>query len=195
VTGNNLTFKGDTTRRFLLCDLDAQMEKPEEREFSRNLEAYIKEHRAEIVIAGLVMLRAYFLAADKPRINSYASFEDWSFLIRGTLVWCSLPDPYESKAEIEENDPVREGHILVIEAWKSAFGNKPVKAEDVLNPDAGSHGLVDALNMAVSFKGKKLSPREVGYWLRGKNGVLINGMCFRKVGGNTKSTKWAVETR
>ena len=70
VTGNNLIIKGDLATRFLICQMDAQVERPEERTFKRNLDQYVQDHRAELVTNGLTILRAHFLATDKTQLTA-----------------------------------------------------------------------------------------------------------------------------
>lgn len=162
ITGNNLTLRGDTVRRFLLCELDAQMERPEERPFKRDLESYIKAHRPEIVIAGLTMLRAHFLAANKPKLKPYGSFGEWSALVRSTIVWCSEPDPCESKSRIEADDPEREGLLAVLNAWRDAFGDKPATIKDALDPQVGGQELIDVLTSVTPTSNKMPLAKAVG---------------------------------
>ena len=78
-TGNNLTFIGDLTTRTLLCQLDPQVERPEERSFSIDLHKYIPEHRPQLVKAGLTILRAYHVAGKPAQdIKQFGRFEEWS---------------------------------------------------------------------------------------------------------------------
>jgi hypothetical protein len=56
-TGNNLSFRGDITRRVVLCTMDAGLERPDERRFSRNLYKYVPAHRGPIINAALTTLR------------------------------------------------------------------------------------------------------------------------------------------
>ena len=64
-TGNNLKFKNDITARLLKCRLDAAMENPEERKFDWEPVAYALEHRAELVQAALIVLRAYIMSGER----------------------------------------------------------------------------------------------------------------------------------
>ena len=53
ITGNNLRFRGDLSCRALLCRIDAGMESPENRTFSRpQLPEFLKNNRRELVISG-----------------------------------------------------------------------------------------------------------------------------------------------
>jgi hypothetical protein len=106
-TGNNVTFRGDTARRCLHIRLDSDLEKPESREGFKHpdLLAWVHEHRPRLVMAALTMLRAY-CAAGRPRVavKTWGSFEGWSALVRNAIVWCGLPDPAETRAELNEVD-------------------------------------------------------------------------------------------
>jgi len=66
LTGNGLQFVGDLTTRALLIEIAQQLERPEEREYKRDLPAYIAEHRGELLAAALTIPLAY-LAAGEPR--------------------------------------------------------------------------------------------------------------------------------
>ena len=92
-TGNNLVVAGDLTTRIVPCNLDPQVERPEEREFQRNLYDWIPANRPALIQAGLTVLRAYIVAG-KPKqpIKNFARFEDWSRLVRSALVWLGSVD-------------------------------------------------------------------------------------------------------
>jgi hypothetical protein len=109
--GNNLVLVGDLTRRAIVCRLDAQMERPELRQFKVDPVAVARLRRINYVAAALTMMRARVMSGPKtnllPRLGS---FEDWSFLVRDTLVWLGEPDPCDTMDQIRANDPV--GHQL-----------------------------------------------------------------------------------
>ena len=58
-TGNNLTIKGDMTRRAIVSHLDAKMERPELREFSFEPVERAKAERGVYVVAALTILLAF----------------------------------------------------------------------------------------------------------------------------------------
>jgi hypothetical protein len=49
-TGNNLTFRGDITRRVVVCRLDARQERPDERQFSFDPGEVARQQRGELVV-------------------------------------------------------------------------------------------------------------------------------------------------
>jgi len=132
VTGNNLVFMGDISTRAVLCKLDPEVERPEEREFAINLREYIPQHRGKLVKAALTILRAYHFAGKEPQdIKQFGRFEDWSNLIRSAIVWIEMTDPCESRKEIEESDPVRQQLTEFFTAWYTVFEDRPIKAREL----------------------------------------------------------------
>jgi hypothetical protein len=61
-TGNNLTVKGDLITRIVPVVLDPACERPEERQFDRDLHTWVLRHRGRLVTARLTVLRAYHVA-------------------------------------------------------------------------------------------------------------------------------------
>lgn len=133
-TGNNLTFVGDITTRTILCTLNAQCERPEEREFEIDLRSYIPNHRSELVYSALTILRAYIVAGrPKQPISQFGRFEEWSDLVRSAIVWIGLEDPCKSRREIENTDPVRLAIRALFAAWFAVFDNTPIKVKAIIN--------------------------------------------------------------
>jgi hypothetical protein len=65
-TGNNLTAKGDMTRRLLRCTIDPKMEYPERRDFENEPVTDAKHDRLHYLAGALTILRAY-IVADRPK--------------------------------------------------------------------------------------------------------------------------------
>ena len=120
-SGNNVTFKGDTARRCIPIRLESDLEKPERREGFKHPEllVWVRENRSSLVMAALTILRAYS-AAGRPKtgIKPWGSFEGWSALVREALVWCELPDPGETRAELDEVDTDSNVLADLIAGWE-----------------------------------------------------------------------------
>lgn len=185
-TGNNLTICGDMTRRTLICTLDAEVEKPAERQFQRkNLEKWILDHRGKLVHAALTILRAYHVAG-KPipdGMKPMNGFNDWSHFVRGSLAWLGEADPKDSQLEIEAHDPEREGLRTVLHAWHEHFGNGFVTTKDLLAREAPGGGelpdsqiaLYQALLEAIPHR-RELTSRALGKWLANHANRVIDGL-------------------
>lgn len=133
-TGNNLTLQGDMTRRVIPCQLDPQCERPEERQFSRNLYEWIPKHRPALVVAALTALRAY-LVAGKPRqpIATFGSFEQWSDLVRSALVWLGEADPNQGRARLETTDSIGAKLRGLMMVWYAAFKTAPATGKEAVS--------------------------------------------------------------
>jgi hypothetical protein len=130
-TGNNVKVRGDMTRRCVKCRIDAGKERPEEREFRGDLRAYVREHRAELVVAGLTILRAFAVAPDRHKVIDvlppYGSFTEWTDRVRGALVWLGEDDPCDTRGSIRDDDPVTSGLAGLVAAWTASLGTGEIK--------------------------------------------------------------------
>jgi hypothetical protein len=175
-TGNNLSLRGDMTRRAVLCRLDPHCERPELREFDRDPIKEAKELRGHYVAAALTILRAYHAAGRPKQTRALGSFGDWSRWIRDALVWLGEADPVASMEELRANDPVLENLNNVLAQWLRVIGpNKPVSVRDIIevatqkkhewyerdfvNPD-----FREAL-LNVAGAGGVVNPNRLGKWL------------------------------
>lgn len=182
-TGNNLSFQGDLSTRTLLCLLDPQCERPEERTFDIDLYQYIPEKRGEIVQAALSILRAYQVAGrPKQNIAPYGRFEEWSDFIRSALVWLGLTDPCESKKRIEDADPVRTSLRALLNNWYSVV-KEPVSLKDIvlIAKKEENQGLYESLMDIAGDKGE-INQKKLGYLFRSLQGRIENGLRLEQAG-------------
>ena len=150
-TSECLVIAGDLSARSLLCRLDPGVERPEEREFARDLHSWVPAHRGELAAAALTIIAAY-LAAGAPRlpVKNFARFEDWQRLCRFPLIWLGLADPCATRDNIEASDPEREKLRVLLTAWYEHFGERIVTIKEVISAaTANVVSLRDAIEMAV----------------------------------------------
>jgi len=124
-TGNNVSFRSgaDTARRTLHVRLESPEENPERRVgfTHRDLLGHVKENRPALVAAALTILRGY-CAAGRPedcKLSPWGSFEAWSALVRGAIVWAGYADPFathEGLVEVADTDAAALGGLL--DAWQ-----------------------------------------------------------------------------
>lgn len=172
-TGNNVEIAGDLTRRVLFCRIDPGVEFPEDRHFKRNLDQYLLDHRQRLVVAALTVLRA-FVEAGRPLGNArpFGSFEEWSDLVRATLIWLDEPDPCRTRVTLEEGDAEREWTQAFIDAWVSAFGEAELTAGELIASvgdeaaPAELRALAIALQPICGIAGGGLDAVSLGRWLR-----------------------------
>lgn len=193
-TGNNLKIHGDLTTRVLRCDLDPQVERPEERTFAVDLKTYIPENRGAIVAAVLTILRAYH-AAGRPRVGvpTFGRFEAWSDAVRAPLVWLGLADPCLSRADLEAEDTVRTGLVRVLATWFEAVGSERMTVNQIvsLSKDPAHDELRDAL-MEVAGRAGEINIRSLGKWLSKHEKRIEGGFRAEQVGVSGGVAAWKV---
>jgi hypothetical protein len=119
-TANNAQIQADTARRTLHIRMESPAERPEERTGFRHphLREHVITHRAELARAALTVLRAYVVAGRPAQtMPAWGSYEEWSAIVRGALVWLGRPDPAETRTALAENaDTERRGLALLLDA-------------------------------------------------------------------------------
>jgi putative DNA primase/helicase len=206
-TGNALRVRGDMVRRTLLCDLDANMERPELRKFESDPVAVVMANRGRYVSACLAIVRAYILAGRPDRKSSVASFTDWSDTVRSALCWLGCADPADSMERAREDDPELAELREVTTLWRDNFGlvesltakeladraEERTKTQigeptDYVNPEWR-----DCLLRIVSERGA-VSTKRLGYWLRNREGRIVDGLRLSKAtsAGHGGLVRWTV---
>jgi putative DNA primase/helicase len=173
--GNNLVVAADMTRRTLLCRMDAEVERPELREFHGDPVARVQADRGRYVVAALTVLRAYQVAARPGRPKALGSFEAWSETVRGALIWLGEADPVATIEAVRANDPKRGDLLAVTEHWARLIHAKPVTALEVVSTARSDPDFNEAL-LSVAGVAGVITTKRLGLWLRSNKGKIINGM-------------------
>lgn len=196
--GNNLEFREDVSRRAILCTMDAEVERPEERGgFDLDLKVEVPTRRGELVAACLTVLRAYIVAG-RPGLadlTPFASFEAWSTMVRAPLVWLGEPDPCETRVEVSAGDSANEELTEMLAAWEAAVGvGRVVTAKELLgeahSETPGGGALLAALE-AVCPRGA--SARAVGKYLAKVKGRIRGGRRIVVVRGEKEGLAYRLE--
>ncbi|MBM3266311.1 MAG: hypothetical protein FJZ01_01570 [Candidatus Sericytochromatia bacterium] len=161
VTGNNLRFRGDFTRRAIPIELRTALERPDERpetEFRHpDLMAWVREHRPALVAAVLTIARAYFAEGLPPQgLAPIGGFEGWSRVARNALVWLGLPDPAAGRQEVRATaDPDLMAFSAVSQAWHAAIGERFVTLAELVREirDASTSAMLALRDALDAFAG------------------------------------------
>lgn len=106
-TGNNIAIGPEMFRRILPARLVSPVENPEKRTGFRHadLRGYVTRRSAELRSAALTILRAYCVAGRPAAgLSAMGSFEGWSALVRGAIVWVGREDPATAIDALKETD-------------------------------------------------------------------------------------------
>lgn len=201
-TGNNVMLAADTSRRVLHIRLDSPHERPELREgFAvADIRKHVRQQRVEYLSAGLVILRAYFVAGcPKASLPSWGSFEGWSDLIRQAVVWCGEPDPGLTREEfIESADTERNSLRELLHGWGEMDADcAGVTTSAILTHLAtfqmSCHAVREAvLEMCPAPAGKLPSSRSLGKKLRSLVGRVVDGRFLDAKEDRNGSLVWRV---
>jgi hypothetical protein len=197
VTGNNLQFRADTARRVLPIRLVSDMENPEERsDFAYpNLLDHVTKNRAQLAVAALTILRAYF-AAGCPEVDktTWGSFESWHRVIRGAVCWLGLADPMATRETAKAQDESAEALGLLIAGLAEACNADPfgrgLSSQQICDEAANFPILKEALSVAV---GEKPSSRSVGNVLKKFSGRIQQNQRISSRDGRSNRKVWFVE--
>jgi len=205
-TGNALRVRGDMTRRTIVSDLDAEMERPELRIFATDPFADVIADRGRYVSAAIVIVRAYILAGSPGKLPSIASFNDWSNMVRSALVWLGCADPAESMNAAREDDPELAELREIVGLWRAAIPageartvkevadegmrHKPTEMgepTDLAHPE-----FRDALLRLAGERGA-INTKKLGRWLMNREGRIVDGHRVRRKGeAHGGVWRWAV---
>jgi hypothetical protein len=196
-TGNNLVLSDDLPRRTILCRIDAKMERPELREFAWEPVAKVSAERAQLIVQALTIMRAYAAAGYPDQPRALGSYEQWSRMVRGALMWVGLPDPVESMSEIHRDNPATEVMSALFECWEQVFGDRTVTAKDVLDAalagDGGSDTLVSFQDVVSSACQGRSNTDALGKWLRDHKGKVSDGRSLVAAGQRQHVNLWKIE--
>jgi putative DNA primase/helicase len=169
--------------------MNAGVERPENRSFSANPLEMVQADRGKYVAAALTVLRAYTAAGRPGKPAPLGSFENWSDLVRGALVWLGCADPVASTTTVVGDDPTRNATLAVMEAWNRCLGDARVTTREAV--DAANNDQRFGFAFADACGGR-WEPHTVGAWLRSVSQKLVAGRRFAKVSMRDGATVWTL---
>jgi hypothetical protein len=209
--GNNLRIVNDTQRRFLLCSMDAKMERPETRTFKTNPAKLIKENRGKYVAAALTIVRAFMVSGEKAKGSPFGSYETWCMMVREPLIWLGRDDPVATQETIRAKGPKLGSRKSLVEVWHECFGDHPktVKQviDDAIERDPPPEGVKDGkegpltrpwrygpLAEIAGGRGGGIDARRLGIWLSREEGRVVDRMRFERHGVSHHAACWRLVT-
>ena len=193
-SGNNLRLHDDLNPRALLGYLVPNTDRPEEREFDRNLKPWVIEQRYRLAPAAITVLRAYIAAGSPGQgLRGFGSAPDWSALVRSALVWLGHDDPVLTQERLRANDPVASTLARLLDAWHQAYGKTLMTAAEVVKNAYQHPDLEDVLKDVASKDGEKVNTRLLGNYLSQHANRIEAGFKLIQRGVSHKVGLWRVE--
>jgi hypothetical protein len=214
-SGNNVQFPEDTSRRSLVARLESRLENPEDRTDVRDLPAFIRSRRSELVADALIVLRSY-CSHGRPSAGTsrWGSFEEWSDLIPPAIVFAGGADVMSTRPRGEAVATDEQGALAVILDRLPSLSEEPMTSKaiiqtlwpparikalargdaDELAPDLWDD-LRDALEAIAIPRGQRTpSAKLLGERLRKLKGRVIGGRRIVAVQKHNHVSGWWVET-
>ncbi len=192
-TGNGTRVRADLVRRTLICDLDAKMERPQQRQFGKKPVDMVMEDRGKYVSAAIAIVRAYIDAGCPDRVPALAGFSDWSDLVCSALVWLGCDNPLETQDVASLDDPHAAELREMLACWEADIGlNRPLTVAGIVGQAQVKQELYDAILNVAADRGA-INNRRFGKWLGLRRGQISSGM--RLVNGDVSHglATWVLE--
>lgn len=193
-TAANLVLSNELVGRALHVRLETSYENPENRSDFKYypLLPHVHRERPKLASAALTILRAFFAAGcPDQKLSAWGSFEAWSRIVRGALVWAGMPDPIGGRKEMIESGDSELGVLeRVLIEWEKL--GKPTLVSDLLSEmhvGAFAHAaLKEALAELCECSADKLTTKIISMQLRKYKKKNVGGRRFDhkpKQGGGT----------
>lgn len=199
VTANNALFGADTLRRTQRIRLISDTDRPEGRSGFKHpdLRAWIERERPRLVHAALTILRAFTASGEAADVPVWGSFESWSRLVRGAIVWAGEADPFETHAKLVEHSDLKAGALSrLLETWTDvdahAGGLTVSELRQRLSRNSDDHiDFREALLELVPTRGDSLpSSRSIGKAFASFRDTPADGMRMAQVGKHKRAAIW-----
>jgi hypothetical protein len=199
LSGNNITPGRDAHRRWLMCNLITELERPQERNdlTIANLAKHVEQHRAELLRDALTILRAHFLAGQPSGgWGRLGSFEAWDQWIRGAIWFATGEDCCSTLRKAANESPERLQRIALLEGWlELEDGEKGVTVAKMLEEvteKPNRHPTLHRVLMELGSKDELASSKVIGNVIRGMKRTVNDDMRFEEAGEDHRAIKWRV---
>ncbi len=202
ITGNNMSFGSDVARRVLPIRLQSDLETPENRSgfVHPDLIEWVRVNRPALATSALTILRSYFVAGCPVQIGGeWGSYEAWSRVIRGALVWCGAADPLPTRKTATESDDTKNllGMLItgIEEADPDDVGVTVKEIERLVSHRSDETTPCPTLLEAVAeICGDRFNGKRFGKKLKSFIGRTWGGRKISREPGRGNVSRWSVKT-
>lgn len=200
LTGNNVCVLGDLNRRLLRSEIDPRSEQPYLRRFELDPLAYVQEHRIKLIHAALTILKAYLGSGAQRPQERLASFEQWSDLVRGAVIWVGakgwleVQDPVDSLMDSCAIDPETQRLGALLQAWNEVFGSTGTTVPEAIQHACnGSREVLRPIMEEIAGEHGSINSRRLGRWISERKGRIVHGRHFEHAESRRGCAVWVVK--
>lgn len=209
-TGNNVDLTGDTSRRCILARLESPLEHPEDRADFKitNLLQWCRQHRPQLVVAALTILRAWHVAGKPDQgCKRWGSFEDWSEFIPHAIVFAGGANALDARpAATDREEPEKAALVALLDGLQHLDGTGGgMSAQTIIKvlypaggrrkdePPDGHEGLREAIEELTRTKqGTSPSSHALGCAFRKFKQRVVGGRSLNSRPGHQSRPSWFV---
>ena len=133
-SGNNVELSDEMTRRIIPIRLDAGVERPEERTGFKikDLPAYVREHRSELVSACLSLVQVWVDAGMPKGEATLGRYESWAGVLGGILKVSGVSGFLSGRERLHsEADKETQEWAALLSNWWATYGERAATASEV----------------------------------------------------------------
>lgn len=167
-TVNNASVTGDTVRRSIALRLEPDVADPHNRSFNRDLVAYVDQHRPELLVDALTVLRWHAVNKyecptgndGKPLARELGSFESWSKVVQFAVVALGYPDPVATQELLQDGDNPFTRHEALLEAIYALKESKQFTQRDIVDEAFKTDSVGEYKNNSEEYENLRLAISE-----------------------------------
>lgn len=164
-TGNNLITSDEIARRCIRIRLDANVERPDQRQQFRhqNLMLWVRQQRLTLIRAAVTLILAW-VEAGMPRFTNHrkGSYEQWTEVMGGILQTAGIEGFLANEHEMYDTATAESARLLeFVEGWYQRYGSQPALVKDLFP--------------LASWPDGPIPPAEQGLWRSLLEDALGNG--------------------
>jgi hypothetical protein len=163
-TGTNVRLGGDLGQRSVLVSIDPKRPRPDRRTGFKisDYRTWVRENRAHIVMALLILARAWAVDGAERVAYPMRGFTPWAEQVGGILAYHGIDGFMANADEIDVHDEDTETWTRFLGAWHDRYGEEPKRLTD-LQPDEdlawkGDRAEADWLEVYPKTRGKGERP-------------------------------------
>jgi hypothetical protein len=195
-SGNGIQLGSDMSRRCIIAKLRAGCEAPADREGLPDIRLRAESRQPELLGAAMTIVR-YWLQSNLQAPHSLGSFEQWSQVVDGALVYVGQPSVVvHQRSYKRENDDGRDalgGFLHLLKQYPNGATSAQLCADYPwqTTPD-DSAKRYEGRAVLERIAGRHYTPTRVGSCLRGAVGREVDGASFLAEKQRDRSTKWCL---
>ncbi|WP_157469121.1 hypothetical protein [Gemmata sp. SH-PL17] len=192
-TGNNCELRADTSRRTCHIRMESTDERPEDRggfKYPR-LREHLRRNRDALLSAALTILRGWVVAG-RPAdgLPPWGSYESWSEVVRGAVVWAGLPDPALTRIALQT---AADRNALAMGALLRCLLRRDPERRGLTTAEIVEAAKADPeLRAEVEDLAGRLDARPLGYALRSFARRNFENLFLDRAAHTGHGVRWAV---